>query len=461
MASVTQENIGLQHEKITVQIEKNDYLPDFEKSLKNYSKNIQLQGFRKGMVPLGMVKKMHGAAIFQDEIVKLAGNKLEQYLIEQKKEIFARPLPAESQAMPTFDMNNPTDYTFEFEVAIRPDFLIHQLDNNHTMPLYKVTVTDKMVDEEVDKLKYKAGKMLDPETITCEDNVLNVTFEQCDAEGNIIEGGIKKDNSLLLKYFTTPLQSKLMDKKAGDSIQFNLQNTFDEKLLPAILKDLNLNPALEEDKNTEFKLTITKVGLVEKAVLGPEMYESIYAGQGIETEEQFRTKLKLEIELYWASQSKVRLHNEIFEELVHNVSIPMPVKFLKRWMSVGGERYVAPEAVEKEYSTFEHQLRWQIISDKIARDFGIQVTPQEMEYVVKQQISGYFDGMTFDEEADWIKDFVKKQLQDKKVQEDTYHKILTDKLFAEIEPKFVLQETEIDVEKFIALPNAHDGHHHH
>jgi trigger factor len=191
------------------------------------------------------------------------------------------------------------------------------------------------------------------------------------------------------------------------------------------------------------------------------MYESIYPGQAIETEEQFRTKLKSEIEIYWAGQSKVRLHNEIFEELVHNVSIPMPEKFLKRWMSVGGEKYIAPEQVEKEYSAFEHQLRWQLISDKLAKDNSVQVTPQEMEYVVKQQIAGYFGGMEFDEEADWIKDFVKKQLQDKKVQEDTYHKILTDKLFFVLEQKFTLQETEIAIDKFIALPNAHDGHHHH
>ncbi len=459
MASVSQENIGLQHEKITVQLSKEDYIGGFDKALKANAKNIQLQGFRKGMVPMGLIKKMYGASIFHDEVIRIAGNKLEEYLIDKKMEIFARPLPAETQEMPQLDMNNPQDYTFAFEIATRPDFSIHQVSTMQTMPLYKVQVSNTMVDEEVEKLRYKAGTMTDPETITCEDNVLNVTFDECTPDGIAIEGGIKKDNSLLLKYFNSNLQKELMGKKAGDTIVFNLKNTFDEKLLPAIAKDLGINPQDTQAQDKNFILTITKVGLVEKATLDAKMFEDIYPGQGIETEAQFRSKLQAEIEKYWDSQSKVKLHNEIFEELVHNVSIPMPEKFLKRWMSVGGEKYVAPEQVEKEYSTFDHQLRWQLISDKLASDFAIQVTPEEMESSVKAQIAGYFGGMPMDENADWVKDFVKKQLADKKIQEDTYHKLMTDKLFNLLETKFTLQESSIGVDEFINLPTPH--HHHH
>ncbi|HOZ51206.1 MAG TPA: trigger factor [Chitinophagaceae bacterium] len=461
MATVFQENIAPQHEKITVQLTKEDYLPAVDKALKVYGKKASIPGFRAGMVPAGVIRKMYGQSVFSDEVLRVAGTKLEEHLVANKAEIFARPIPAEGQAQMNFDVNNPTDFTFEFEIGTRPDFTIPLLSGSETVPLHKIIVSDEMLRDEIEKLQYKAGEMTEPETVTSEHNVLNVVFDEVDTDGNLIEGGIKKDNSLLVKYFTPALQSQLMGKKAEDTLVFNLKNTFDEKLLPAILKDLGLNPTDEAAKDKSFKMTITKVGLIEKVELGKEMYEKIYPGRGLETEEEFATILKEEIERYWESQSRIRLHNELFEKLVHETPIEMPVKFLKRWMSVGGETYKSPDQVDKEYGSFEHQLRWQLISDKVIAENKITVEKEELEDAARMQIMSYFgqQGHMPQMNDDWFEPFIQKQMADQKFVDELYNKIITEKLFYVLEQKVNLMEQLVSLDEFIKLPSSH--HHHH
>src|SRR6476619_2516618 len=117
MATVTRESIGLLNDKITVKVSKDDYLSSFEKSLKNYSKQANIPGFRKGMVPTGMIKKMHGQSVFADEVIRTVEKQLSDYMVNEKLEIFAQPIPLAQQEGPKLDMNNPAEYVFDFEVG--------------------------------------------------------------------------------------------------------------------------------------------------------------------------------------------------------------------------------------------------------------------------------------------------------------------------------------------------------
>ncbi|MEQ1676587.1 MAG: trigger factor, partial [Chitinophagaceae bacterium] len=239
MATVIKENIGLLHEKLTVKLEKTDYLPSFEKALKEYSKKANIPGFRKGMVPAGLIKKMYGTSLFTDEVLKTVDKELIGYLQNDKLDIFAQPLPLESD-FKQLDVNNPADYTFEFEVGMKPDFNLPDLAKAATTR-YVVTVTDEMVNNEVDRLQNRYGNMKDEETVTTEDNVLNVTFAESNADGSEVEGGIKKDNSVLVKYFSEAFRKNWIGKKAGDSETVQLISAFDEKEREWIIGDLGLD----------------------------------------------------------------------------------------------------------------------------------------------------------------------------------------------------------------------------
>ena len=127
MATITKENIGLLHEKLTVKLEKKDYLPPFEKALKDYSKKANIPGFRKGMVPAGLIKKMYGPSLFTDEVLRSVDRELISYLQNDKLDIFAQPLPLETDIR-QLDVNNPDDYTFHFEVGMKPEFQLPDLE---------------------------------------------------------------------------------------------------------------------------------------------------------------------------------------------------------------------------------------------------------------------------------------------------------------------------------------------
>ena len=458
MAVVTQENIGLYHEKISISLSKEDYMPSVDKAIKQYSKNASIPGFRKGMVPQGLIRKMYGQSVFADEVIRIAGTKLEEHLIENKAEIFARPLAVASQDKLEFDINAPKDFVFEFEIGTKPAFNIPLIEQKQTVDLYKVIVTHEMLDQEIDNMLYKAGEMTDPEEVTEEDNVLNVTFTNANVEGESTEE--PKDNSLLVKYFTPEMQAKLMGAKSGDQFEIILKSSFSDKVLPAIMKDLGLNPQDENQQAQSYQMNITKVGLVKKAPLTQETFDKIFPGRGLEDEQSFRDAVTAEIQKYWEDQAKIRLHNELFERLVHETPIELPVPFLKRWLSVGGETYKSPEQVEKEFGGFEHSLRWQLITDRIIEENQIQVEQEELEMAARMQIMSYFGqyGNMPAMDADWIEPFVKKQLADQKFRDELYGKIITDKVFYTLENSLTIAEHDLSLDEFINKPMPH--HHH-
>src|SRR6266481_1234200 len=194
MATVTRENIGLLTDKITVNVAKGDYLPSFEKSLKQYGKQANIPGFRKGMVPAGLIKKMYGSSLFTDEVLRSIDRELVKYFETEKLDIFAQPLPDEIN-LRQLDMNSPADYHFSFEIGLKPDFKISDPGNAKTVR-YKIQVTDEMINSEIARLQNRYGNMKDEDIITTEENVLTVTFSEVDENGNELQGGISKENSL-------------------------------------------------------------------------------------------------------------------------------------------------------------------------------------------------------------------------------------------------------------------------
>lgn len=458
MATVTKENIGLLHEKLTVKLEKTDYLPSFEKALKEYSKKANIPGFRKGMVPAGLIKKMYGPSLFTDEVLKTVDRELIGYLQNDKLDIFAQPLPLESD-FKQLDVNNPSDYSFEFEVGMKPDFSLPDLAKAKTTR-YVVTVTDEMVNNEVDRLQNRYGNMKDEETVTTEDNVLNVTFIETDADGNEVEGGAKKDNSILVKYFAEGYRKNWMGKKAGDSATVQLKKAFDEKEREWIIGDLGFNKEDAAAADKYFKIEITKVGLLEKRELNEEFFNQLYPSQEVKTEADFRDKVKAEIQSYWNGQATNQIHDQVFHQLVDHTKIEFPEGFLKKWVKTQGETAKTDEEVEKEFPTFISQLKWTLISDKIVQDNAIVVNPDEIRAFAKQQLFSYMGGANLSDDQPWVTDYVEKMMKDRKYVEDAYNRIQTQKIFEWSATQVKPTDKDISAEEFTKMVEAHQHHHH-
>jgi trigger factor len=452
MASVTRENLGNLHDKLTVKVGKEDYFPTFEKSIKDYTKKANIPGFRKGMVPAGMVKKMYGASIFYDEVIKAVEKELQSYLTQEKPEIFAQPLPMQND-LTSLDMNNPTDYEFPFDIGLKPEVTLDALKSAEPV-FHKVKATPEMVNEEVEKLITKHGNMTDAETVTVPENVLNVLFEESDADGNLIPEAISKDNSILVQYFSEEFRPQLLGKKVNDSVVLQLNKAFAEKEREWILSDLGLE---KDDKAAEekyFKMTITKIGLVEKKELNEEFFNQIFPGKDLKTEEDFRKTLEEGIQKQWDAAG----HNQVQDQLYHvliDTPIEFPDAFLKRWIEIGGEKKKDREQVEAEYPTFANQLKWTLISDKIINENNLEISEEELRNSMKAEIMSYFGQMNLGEDSSWIESYIDKMMKDEKQIDSTYRKMITEKLFNWLETQVTPEEKEISSEEFLAMQHHH------
>lgn len=452
MATVTRENIGLLTDKLTVTLKKEDYFSGFEQSLKKYAKTANIPGFRKGMVPAGLVKKMYGQSVFTDEVLRTVEKELNTYLNKEQLDIFAQPLPLDNDAR-ALDMNNPADVSFAFEIGLKPSFEIDASKIKVTR--YVITVTNEMIDQEVERLQTRNGKMTEPETVTGEDNVLNVKFIECDENGNETENGITKDNSLLVKYFEESFRKNLIGKKNDDSVVLQLDKAFEDKEKEAILADLGLEPT---DGSRYFKLLITKVGWVEKAEMNAEFFAAVYPNTNITTEEDFRAEVRKEIENYYAQQARNQIHDQIYHHLVDHITMDFPESFLKRWLQTGGEKQKTADEAEQEYPTFVNQLKWTLVSSKLVADNKIEVNPDDIREFAKQQLFSYMGGQlgALGDNQQWVEDYANRMMQDRKYVEESYHRISTEKLFGILETQVAAKDESISAEDF-----AKKLHHHH
>jgi trigger factor len=449
MSTVTRENIGLLNDKITVTVNSGDYMPAFDKQLKQFAKNANIPGFRKGMVPAGVVKKMHGPAIFADEVMRSVERKLVDYLQNEKLDIFAQPIPSEENSADQLNMNAPSDYSFYFEVGLKPEFSLDL--STETLNRYKVDVTGEMVNDEVERLRTRLGKMSEPEVVDNEENVLNVTFR---AEG--AEDGAGKENSLLVKYFSPAFREKLMGLKKDDSLVLDLRTAFDDKEREWVIKDLGIDASDESQLGKPYRMTLAKVGLVEKRELNEEFFKEAFPNREIKTEEEMRNLIREDIQKQWDNHARNLLHHEIYHMLLDKTEMDFPEGFLKKWMQIGGEKRKTASEVEEEFPSFRQQLRWTLISDKIVRDNNLEVRPEELKEHMKQQIMGYFGGMSLDGNVEWLDSYVDRMLKDEQQVDSSYRRLITEKMFDSVEQQVKLKETPISSEEFLKKQDQHN-----
>jgi trigger factor len=400
---------------------------------------------------------MYGQSLFQDEVLRTAGKQLEDYLNTERVGIFGQPMILPAESAPRLDMNDPQDVDFAFEIGLKPDFQVPALDGNHTLTQYKVQVSDAMLEDEIQRITRRYGKVENPDSITHAENILYATYTPTDAVGNAVEGAAPVQDTVLVEKLPAKLQEMLMGKKAGDTFLFTPADVSTADELPVFMKDsLKMDIAAADQ---HYELNITKVGLLVPRELDIMLFGEVFPNDNIMDEAAFRAKVREELGREFDRATETRINDEIYEILVHSTPIDLPVAFLKRWMREGQEKPLSDAQVEKDFPGFDHQLRWTLISDKLMNEAGISVSREEVLNDMKGRVLAYF-GMEAGEEAPWMEGYMQKMSKDEKTMNETYRQILFGKLFAWLKTRFRIEEKEVSEQEFFALPNAHAAHHH-
>ncbi len=451
MGTVVRENLGLLNDKLSVKVTAEDYLPAFTKKLKEYSKTANIPGFRKGMVPQGMIKKMYGAGIFNEEVLRSVEKELYTYLDKERPEIFAQPLPM-ANVMSKLDMNNPSDFSFDFEIGLKPEFTLADV-SKAKVNLYKVAINKEMLDEEIERMRVKGGKMTEPEEVNNEENVLNILFTEVAAENATELPNEPKENSVILKYFTPAIQKEWMGKKVGDSINTTLDKAFEGDKLEMMLKDLGV--AKEDAAGKNFQLQLEKIGLVEKREMNAEFFNEIFPGKNIETEEALREALSTEMEQYWEAQSRNQMHDQLYHYLLEDTKMEFPEAFLTRWLETGGDEAKTPEEAKRDYPTLSNQLKWTLISDRIVADNKLEIKNEELRESMSAEVMRYFGQMNMGEDMSWLDSYIDRMMKDEKQVDAAYRKLLTEKVFTTLEASVKPTEKTVTADELVDMQHNH------
>lgn len=459
MANIKRENIGLLNDKITVTISRNDYIPPFEKSLKTHSKSAQLPGFRKGMVPTGLIRKLHGQSLLTEEVLRLVETELNGFLQQEKLDIFGQPLPLEDQSV-QIDLNTPQDYTFPFEIGLVPKFEVSTLNPGTRLSHFRVEINEQMIDEEIEQLQSRKGRMVEEESFGGGKSQLTGLFEAYDAQGNpSADQTNNKELVLWGKYFRESfLKESLSGKKAGDVLILKLGSAFDEQEFQWVARELGLDPQEAGLGEREYRLTLTKIQTRELRELSGTFFDEVFGPGQVNTLEEFRIRIRSELEDYYEKQSGQLLQNELFEKMIHETELELPREFLMRLLNRSAKTPQTREQLEQEYPGFDHQLRWDLISQKLIREQDLKVSPEEIRGRLAGRVISYLGLGQVPADTSLISAYVDRLQSDKKSVDEVTRELLREKVLDWAATQVSLDEHTLDLEAFRKL--ADKTHHH-
>ena len=433
---ITRENIDDLNAVVKVAIAKDDYSDKVEKILQDYRKSANIPGFRKGNVPMGLVKKQYGKAVLVDEVNKLLQDALNKYLTEEKLDVLGNPLPKPQEDL-DWDADN---FSFEFELGLAPAFEIN-LKSKKPITHYNIVADDKMIDEQIDRIQKQYGKLIAKDVVE-EDNEITGVF--INEEKNINN----RTTFTLDKLKGKKNSAKFIGAKVGDVLELKTKGLFEDD------HDLMNHLKIEHDDahglDIDVTFTIDEANTREKAELNQDLFDKLFGKDNVKTVDELKNKIKVDSEKQFVQQSDQKLLNDITEYLVENTKFDLPASFLKKWIQVTGENPLTDEQAVEEYEKSEKGLRYQLIEGKVMDENELMVSYDELKDFAKDYVRSQMaqfgqtnpDEKTLDEISGRV---LSNQEEAKRLSEQ----LMSQKLVALYKEKANLKAKKVTYEEFV------------
>lgn len=367
--NITKQSIDALNAVLTVEIEPADYQDAVAKVLKDYRKNANVPGFRKGHLPMGLVKKQYGKAVKIEEINKVLQKALNSYIIEEKLDILGAPLPKIAEDL---DWDSE-QFSFDFELGLAPEIKV-SFPKKDKITAYKIVADKELIDREVENLQNKFGSLKTQNKVEKKSTV-NVTFVNEEKE-------INKDFSFEIS--ATKDAKKWTGKKVNDVLTISSQELFEDNHM--LMKALGVDHDEAHDLDVPVTCTINEISYREPAELNQELFDKVFGEGKVKSEKELREKMKEDAERQFEGQSDQQLLNAVTDYLIDNTSFDLPDEFLKRWLQTAGQKELTPEEAEEEYNNSLKGIRYQLIEEQIRRENeNLQVTQEELQNFIKER----------------------------------------------------------------------------
>ncbi len=434
--NITKENIDALNAVVRVDIVADDYQAKVSELLTDYRKKADIPGFRKGHVPMGMIKKQYGKSIMIDEVNKLLQESLNKFLADEKLDILGNPLPRMKE---DFDWNAEV-FSFEFELGLVPEFEI-DLSEKNKIKQYNIIATDELIDEEVKNLQTRYGKM----------SPLNEAIEHSNVTGTFVneEKEINKKGTFLVNDLNgKDNEAKLIGAKVGDVVELETEKLFEDDHRLEHLLGVSHDEIHDLDITVSF--TIEGITKTEPADLDKELFDKLFADGSVTAVSELKEKIKLDAEKQFLQQGDQQLLNAVTEYLVENTKFDLPAEFLKKWIATAGEKPLTAEEAVAEYEKSEKGLRYQLIEGKIMKDNDIKLEYAELvEYAkgfIRTQMAQFGNMNPEEKELD---DIAGRILQNQEEAQKLQSQLMSQKLLGFFKENINFETKEVSYEDFI------------
>ncbi len=435
--NITRQDIDALNAVLKIDIAKEDYSAKVEKLLTDYRKTANIPGFRKGQVPMGMVKKQYGKAILAEEVNKILQAELNKYLTESKLDILGNPLP---RMQDNIDWDNTEDYSFEFELGLSPKFDV-DLKSKKAITQYNIVADDKMLDDQIVNIQKQYGK-LSPQDAIVKDSEITGTFT------NEAEGVENKFNFTLDLIKGKTNEKKFVGAKIGDQINLKTKGLFKD--------DANLVNALkiEQEKanglDIDVVIEINEVNSRALAELDQELFDKLFGKDAVKSVSEVKNKIKEDAEKQFAQQSDQKFLNDVTEYLVDNTKFDLPTEFLTKWMQTAGENKLTLDEAKAEFAKSEKSLRYQLIEGKLMQDNDLKVDFEDVKEnaknMIKVQMAQF--GQTNPAEKE-LEDIAARVLSNQDEVRKISEQVVSQKLLALYKEKANVKTKELSYEAFV------------
>lgn len=446
---------------LTIELVPGDYEPKVEDELRKYRKRAQIPGFRPGTAPMGMVKKMVGKSLLVEEINKMASDTLYSYISENKIDILGQPLAAKDKES-EMDFDEPSDFTFYFDLGLAPKFDLN-FSTSDVQTRYKIQFEESALEQEVENNRRRYGKMIEIDKTETDQDTVKGLLTELNAANEAFEGGVTdKETTVLIEMVKDDAtRESLKGLAVGESVVVDLFKFFNdnEKVL---MRTVELPAEGLDDLNKNFRLTITEVKRFVPAEINQDFFDAVLGKDAVSDEDSFRSKLRENMEAYYASEAENQLDHSISHLILDNHNFEMPDAFLKRWLTkTYGETY-NKDNVDDLYEKESKQLKNQLITEKIVETYNIEVTDEDLAQVsigyTAQMLRQYGMG---NPDFETIRYFEQKNKEDQNYMKRIRDIVIDRKVTHQVKQLITIEEQEILSEAFYQLIEKHNHEHNH
>ncbi|MBO5881256.1 MAG: trigger factor [Paraprevotella sp.] len=445
--NISLENLDKVSAVLTIKLEKADYEAKVETALKNFRKKANVPGFRPGQVPMTILKKRFGKDITAEEVNKLLGEKLYEYIRENDLNILGEPLPS-LEYQPEMDFDTMEELTFKFDVALAPEFDV-ELSANDKLDYYEIEVSDDMVEKQVNMYAQRGGSYEKVDSYEAKDMVKGLLAE-LDENGNTKEGGIQVENAVMLpEYMKNDEQKSIFSAcKVNDVLVFNPNKAYDghDVEVASLLKIKKEDAAA---MTSDFSFQVQEITRFKSAELNQELFDQVFDKGTVTTEEDFRARIKDLVAGQFVGDSEYKFMLDVRSYLMDKVGkLEYPDTFLKRFMRVSNPKK-GEEFVEENYEKSLVELTWHLIKEKLVKVYGIKVEKEDLiataKDITKMQFAQY--GM-LNAPEDLLENYANEMLKKQEQVENLVNRSVEVKLSANLKNVVTLNKKSVSLDEF-------------